>query len=80
MGAGNIIAGDILGVEVAGDAQNNVVAGNQIGWSAGYTSTIDTYGVKLGLSGGISIGGGQNMVGGNVAGAGHHFLGGPRST
>ena len=68
-GAGNIIAGNVLGVFISGDsAQGNVIDGNQIGWSAGYAGDVNAQ--SCGVSIDITYGSPQqNTVGGSASGA-----------
>jgi hypothetical protein len=66
-GAGNIIAGNVTGVLVTGEsASNNVVAGNQIGWSQNFM------GGAANRETGVSLEGSHdNTVGGSDPGAGN---------
>ncbi len=70
-GAGNIIAGNHVGVLISGGyASGNVIAGNRIGWSAGYAgdASAQPMGVSVDSSYGRPL---QNIVGGVAVGAGN---------
>jgi len=67
-GAANIIAGNLVGVQISGDgATGNVIAGNQIGWSAVYRGDFNTQAQGVEVESGAQ----QNTVGGSAAGAGN---------
>ena len=94
-GSGNLISGNIgpfgqngIGVQLAGSAQNNLVAGNLIGVNATGTAALrdsnagfsNTYGIYFGSQGDTTHDDvAQNTIGGTVAGAGNlisgNFLG-----
>jgi parallel beta-helix repeat protein len=68
-GNGNLIAGNLQGVYITGDsASGNVIAGNQIGWSAGYTPDANAQGAGVYIRDSRSR---QNTVGGSAPGAGN---------
>jgi titin len=65
-GAGNLIAGNVLGIRIDGDS--NVVQGNKIGTDATGTQA-------LGNVIGVATQGSNNLVGGTAAGAGNLIAG-----